>query len=221
MNLATLLKHVRIGLISNRFTFLETAQSNEFVKCLGLGQNYCDFNDDFNKPRSAYQALVAIGWNVGSDKILSYNPRSHKWCNITEKLKYNMDDFRGKTCDAVIYAENALYLLQGSVGQSATLRFDFETENWTEVDSKRNKRRFHFAYCKLGRFVYIMGGYTTVLDDDDLTEMKSTDRFSLADQQWESVADMNHGREDPSACACELYQRGTRTKLIITTKYIL
>ena len=104
----------------------------------------------------------------------------------------------------MIYVENNIYIIGGYDHNLKDLntvrRFDLEKWDWFE-EPPMNNRRSSFSSCVLTGYIYAMGG------SGGHTFLRTAERFSLKNRQWEILADMNEKRCNASCCSCDIRSR--------------
>ena len=71
-----------------------------------------------------------------------------------------------------------------------------------------NNLRQGFSSCVLNGYIYAMGGSVPSSRWHFLgSTLRTAERFSLKDRQWEILADMNENRSYASCCSCDIRSR--------------
>ena len=106
----------------------------------------------------------------------------------------------------MIHVHNNIFIIgglsqHGGVFLNRVSRLDLQRRECFEEAPMKNCRS-RFSSCVLNGHIYAIGGM-----GHEMTRLKTAERFSLKDKQWEVIADMNEVRYHASCCSCDVRNR--------------
>ncbi|XP_060074906.1 uncharacterized protein LOC132554600 [Ylistrum balloti] len=208
-HIATLLRTVRLGLLSTQF-FVEKVKSHPYVKenaeckplvietlkCLyALDMNEekdLDITNPLTLPRVPHEVMFVVGgWSGGAPTNImeTYDTRADKWimCDSTDEVP--------RAYHGTVTIDLKIYVIGGFDGTqyfNNVRCFDPVSKLWSEA-APMNSKRCYVSTAVLGVYIYAMGGY------DGHVRLNTAEQYFPGRNQWSLIAPMNHQRSDASA----------------------
>jgi hypothetical protein len=152
--------------------------------------------------------LYAVGGVYGLNALSSverYNPVKNIWQECG-RMKYARRACAVTALNGKVYAAGGF---SRAKSMSEVERFDATRNKWEAVASMNSERSGCCAAATQG-FVYVLGGGNNSKKNDNTWAFSSVEKYNVAENKWEYVAEMKHSRRGAMAASIgsKIYVRG-------------